>query len=846
MFREPLIIPLAGFAAGILLSHCTRFHAGELAICLSAFATFAIVAFRRRERCLAMAAMALAMVAAGALVDVLHRPGPAPRLDAEDGEVLTVAGCVVQSPVLTVDREHFVLELDRGARMNISLALKDGQDPPRLEYGQRVELDAKVRRPRNYANPGAFDYVRYLARQQVYWTASASASAPIRMLGGRCGSRLAAAVFKMRVAALERIEHLYAGDEYSTAMMEAILIGESGKLEKVWTEHFRRTGTFHALVISGMHIVVLAGTLLFLLRICLVPEMTALAIAAAGAWVYAAVSGWSAPVVRAAGGFTLYLVGRYLYRRGRVLNLVAAIALVYLAWDPGQLFEASFQLSFLCVASIGAFASPLTERVLRRYREAGRYLPDIRRDMRCAPPAAEFRLELRLLIETIVLWTRIPARYLYPVFELAVRVGGWVAEMVLLSAVIQVALALPMALYFHRISITGLTANLAVVPLMNALVPVGFAAIFTGSAPLAALAKWLLIASKYAAAWHVRFEPAHRIPDPPAWLALGLTAALILVAVATRRKTRWIYAALTLALGLFAIMAVSPFPPEVSHGILELTAIDVGQGDGLMLTTPEGKVLLIDAGGLPAFGRKKKPSLDIGEDVISPYLWTRRIQHADVIATTHAHEDHVGGLKAVVDNFHPSEIWTGALPDPNIEADVLNAARASGIRVVNRKDGEAFDYGGARFEVLAPSVDHIADGKGLNNDSLVLSVRYGMHSFLLTGDMERPIEWGLLSKGVLTKTTVLKVAHHGSKTSSTTEFLDATQPEFAIISVGHLNLFRHPNPEVIERLEQHHADVLRTDVAGLVMIRTDGRHLTVTTMNRDGAEGQFIEPFQAW
>lgn len=845
MLREPLIIPLAGFVSGIVLSHFTTLPVAELTVCAAIFVSLATLSHHRRSRGLTILASGLAMVTAGALAEIWHRPGATPVLDGE-GETLVVSGCVVRPPVLTADREQFVLELEPGARANVSLSLKEGEQPARLEYGQRVEFDAKLRRPRNFGNPGAFDYVRYLARQQVYWTASARASVPIKILEGRCGSRIEAAVFRLRVAALERIERLYAQDDYAIAMMEAILIGESSKLEKVWTEHFRRTGTFHALVISGMHIVVLAGTVLFLLRMCMVPEMAALAIAALGAWIYAAVSGWSAPVIRAAGGFTLYLVGRYMFRRGRVLNLLAAIALVYLAWDPGQIFEASFQLSFLCVASIGAFAAPLLERMLKRYRDAGRHLADTSRDSQCEPVAAEFRIELRLLAETVAVWTRIPMRYSLTALELTTRIGVWVTEMVLLSAVIQIALALPMALYFHRVSVTGLTANLVVVPLMNILVPVGFAAIFTGWMPLAMMARWLLIGSQMAAGWHVRFEPAHRVPDPPMWLALALILSLVLVAVALRMKSKWIYPAVTATLGCFAAMAVSPFPAQVVRGTLELTVLDVGQGDGLMLTTPEGKVLLIDAGGFPAFGRKKKPNLDIGEDVISPYLWTRRIQHVDVIATTHAHADHIGGLKALVDNFGPAEIWTGSLPYPNIESETLDSARASGIRVLARTSGEAFDFGGARFEVLAPAADHQSDNRSLNNDSLVLRVSYGQHSFLLTGDMERAVEWGLVSQGILSKTTVLKVAHHGSKTSSTGEFLDATQPQFAIISAGYGNLFRHPHPDVLDRLAQHHADVLRTDVSGLIAVRSDGRRLTVTTMAGENRSGAFTEPFQAW
>ena len=158
-------------------------------------------------------------------------------------------------------------------------------------------------------------------------------------------------------------------------MMDAVLIGETARLERVWTDDFRRTGTFHALVISGVHVTVLAAVLLFLLRLLPISELSALAMTAAAAWLYALVSGFSAPVVRAAGGFTLYTLARACFRRARVMNLLAAVALVYLAWDPAQMFEASFQLSFLAVAAIGALAAPLLESTTAPYASGLRRSP---------------------------------------------------------------------------------------------------------------------------------------------------------------------------------------------------------------------------------------------------------------------------------------------------------------------------------------------------------------------------------------------------------------------------------------------------------------------------------------
>lgn len=835
-------MPLVALAGGICISQVIRFSPGECWAALIALSLITAVAQRYATIRTTRAAAWIACLAAGILLDTVRRPGPPPELDAASGETVILSGCVVEPGIFAREREHFTLELAPRANVQVSLALNDGELPPSLSYGQRVEVEAKVRRPRNFGNPGAFDYVRYLARQNVYWSASARRGAPITVLPGRCGERWLAVVYALRVAALTRLEALYPGDDYAAAMMEAILLGESSKLEKVWTDHFRRTGTFHALVISGLHVTVLAGVLLFLLRLCMVNEMTALVIAAVAAWLYAAVSGWSAPVIRAAGGFTLYLVGRYFYRRGRILNLLAAVGIGYLVYDPGQMFDASFQLSFLSVAAIGILAVPILERTSGRYAQAARELADRGRDPRMPRHAAALRVELRLLAETVFVWTRIPERYTLASLSVFVRLLLWLYEMVTVSAVVQIALALPMAFYFHRVSLTGLSANILIVPLLSGVVPIGFAAIFTGFRWVAWLAKLLLVWAEAVANWHVKFEPATRITDPPVLLAVAFVAALILAGVTLRRNNSWRLPACAGTLGLFGALLWAQPRPELSAGLLELTAIDVGQGDSLFVAAPDGHTMLVDAGGILSFARRPaagqsaavprppiKPRIDIGEDVVSPYLWGRRIRRVDVVAVSHAHEDHIGGLVAVLENFRPRELWTGATPASEQWLSIERRARELGIRIIRRQEGDQIQWGAARLDVIGPPADYEAGSAAKNNDSLALRIRLGEHTFLLMGDMEKQIEYRLAAGGALTRATVLKVAHHGSKTSSTEEFLAATQPAIALISAGFQNSFRHPHPEVLNRLHDHHTEVLRTDQSGLLTVRSDGHRLWIDT-----------------
>jgi competence protein ComEC len=365
---------------------------------------------------------------------------------------------------------------------------------------------------------------------------------------------------------------------------------------------------------------------------------------------------------------------------------------------------------------------------------------------------------------------------------------------------------------------------------MGLAVPVGFIAVATGWAWLAALGGWLLGISRVIVGWHAAVEPNWRIPTPPVWL--GVAVSLALIALAAARGRRWRAVAGGAAALLLALLLWHPFPPDQRAGQLEVTAIDVGQGDALLVVFPDGKRMLVDAGGIPSFGGTARSQMEIGEDVVAPYLWNRGFRTVDVVALTHAHEDHAGGLPALVADFHPRELWTGVMADTPAWKAVREAARRAGTRIVPLAAPARIAFGGASIEVLAPEAgsEAVPGAPARNDDSLVLALHYGVRSFLLTGDIERPVERRLaFAPGELRRTDVLKVAHHGSRTSSTPEFLDAVSPAFAVISAGLDNSYGDPAPSVLDRLAERHAAVYRTDRDGQVVIRTDGRKLEVET-----------------
>ncbi len=807
-----MLVPFLAVATGISLARFTRFDGAELILAIAAFVLLALASHRRH---VALFACVCAFVAAGAYLAEAHRPPSPPELTTNDLETVILTGCIVEPGFLTNERDQFTLELEPGARARVSLYLKEGQEPPDLSYGQRVEIAAKTRRPRNYQNPGDFDNVAYLARQSIFWTASVPAGEHVKVLPGSCGNSFWSVIYRMRVAALERIESLYEGSAYDIAMMQATLIGESSGLEKVWTQDFRATGTFHALVISGGHVAVLAAAFLFLLRLCFVPRQWASIATAATAWLYACVTGWQAPVIRSAAGLSLFALGRCFYRKGRLLNLLAATALLFLVFDPSQLFDASFQLSFLSVALIALFVVPIIEHTSEPLATA---MADIDGDgPRLAPHVSQLRVEIRLVLQTLRLV--IPG---FPKLLLTIpmRVAMYFYELVLTSAVIQVGLALPMALYFHRVSFSGLSANAIVVPLLSLAVPFGFAAILMNFEPPAQIAGYLLELSRRAASWHAHLEPNWRMPDPPIWLSGAFVLSLAWAAY--RFRNPWLRVpGAALAIAFLTVIVRSPFAPQIVPHTLEMTAIDVGQGDSILVALPDGRLMLVDAGGIAGFGRRIKPKIDIGEDVISPYLWNRGIHRLDIVAMTHAHSDHAGGLPAILENFHPAELWTGAVPTGSEWTPIRDKAAELHIPVRQLHRGDAFP----NIDVLAPDPDYTAGKAAKNNDSLVLRLEYGRHTFLLTGDAEKQVENALMGDNI--HADVLKVGHHGSKTSSTPNFLDAVHPAFGVISDGYQNSYGHPAPATLENLEARHIEPLRTDQLGLITIRSDGRRIEV-------------------
>ncbi len=897
---SPLVTLAASFAAGVVLAaYFVALSVRVSLACCACFTLLALIAFAVKRLSPATFFLIIAFACAGSTLALEEKrgiPENSVRRFYERGEVASdepveMTGVLERAPesapdgmLLTLRVERFRIKTDERAaagRVELFAPVRDVR--ARAEYvalelrrGARVRVMSALTRADSFRNPGVSSFTEYLEREDVDARGAIKSPLLVERLDDVRVFVPLVWLEEWRATLIELFDEKFSAD--TAGVLKAAMLGNRYGLSHATAERFREGGTFHVLVISGLHITFIGGIVWVVAGWMTRKRAWRWAATVALVWIYALMVGAGASVVRAALMFSLVTLAPLIGRRASSLNALGGAALLLLVWSPRDIFDPSFQLTFFSVLAIVALAWPL----LTNLKAAGEWHPT------SAAPYPPVCPRLLLVFAETLYWSErewrrgmTRATHSYRPFKstLAARLDHWrlqkllrhVFAAVLLSATVQLVLLPLLVLYFHRLSFASLLLNIVVGVLMAALAFIALAALLLSqlsaslAAPLVRLTEAINWLMTHSVDLFAKFHLASvRLPEytgaAASIYAIYFVPIVAIIFALSRWQTvgnvpdaddvetsawRLNFAPLASAalVVMFIIIVAHPLSAGRATGRLRIDFLDVGQGDAALLTMPGGETLLVDGGGRPSNTgiRAARESDDenaepferdtrgIGDAVVSEYLWWRGLDRINYVLATHADADHIDGLNAVAKNFKVDAALVGRSPagDPEF-ARFAGTTRREGVPLYLVGRGDQLNFGAVTIEVLWPErVANYALAPSQNNDSLVLRVRYGSKTFLLTGDIENGAEAALVAAQDDLRSDVVKVAHHGSKTSSTEAFVSATHPALAVVSVGTLSPYGHPHAEVLARWHAHGTEILTTGHSGTITVSTDGEDLKV-------------------
>ncbi len=703
-----------------------------------------------------------------------------------------------------------------------------------IGYGDVIYFRGKIRRPRNFNNPGGFNYELHLKRKGISVTSTAKGREYI-FKAGTARSPVITRIFETRKSIRKFIDGNVPQNEGS--IIKGLLLGDRADIPEELLESYRRTGMSHILAISGMHVGILFIISFSLLYIILVRIPRLALMISVSTWAfflslipiffYTILSGMRITAIRSTLMITAYVLSVVINRERDILNTLALAGLLILIISPASLFDPAFQLSFVAVLSIILIYPLMTESLSERiYKQSpnGGIVPSIGK------------------------------RLIFRVYQFAT-----VSVSVLLGI-------LPIsAYYFFKASPLSIVINFAVVPLLGFIaVPLSFVSIpfiFSMSASMNDIATLILKVVTFAVAISNEIVttssslfPGGFMVVPPKLPEIVIYYSLLIIVIlyfrerqlvgkfverlVNKKNSRKIMSRLKLIFITFLLALVMVFSYQAIDRYhpsrLSVTFISVGQGDSTLIQFPGGKTMLVDTGGF--YGG----TFDTGKLIVSPYLLHERIRKVDYLVLTHPEFDHYGGFEYILNNYEVGELWITERGNTSESIKhLLTLAKNRGVPIaIMSGNSPDIKINGTEIKFFHPQPsskinndEPYISSENVNNSSLVFRITYGDFSLLMTGDIEEEAESYLVSKGEDLRSSILKSPHHGSSTSSTLAFLRVVGPKVSVIMCGDKNRFGFPGDEALKRYEDSGVVVFRTDVDGAVIVTSYGDGFKIESVN---------------
>lgn len=691
-------------------------------------------------------------------------------------EEVTIQGDIVSSGLSSSNRDVYIIRVDKTVfpegrewKNSYKVRLYDNQGLG-IKSGNKVEATVRLYEFPKKRNPHEFDYGKWLTDQGIF------AHGELLVLNNsEDNNQLNWAPFRSRVQ--QNADQIFKGDYAPIA--KALILGYKEELSPETKVYFSRSGLSHIMAVSGLHVGFIVAPLWLIIPFLWGKKW--------GKWVgiilltvfligYAGLTGFSASVSRASLMAWLLTYGKLFHKVRNSINLTAVAAIILLLINPNQLFEIGFQLSFAAVFII-LLLMPEAQRL-------------------------------------------IPIKYRFG------KIGGLIT-IIVVSIVVQLGLFPILVYYFGEFSIVGPIANALVVPILSITVPVGL--LFTLMSPINySLFEFGIIPVTYALEWIntvAKVIGSHDysfilFDNKSIILFIVWFTAIFSISSFKYPNIRW-KLLITLLFSLNLLVAEKLILNPKYH-TMEITYLDIGQGDAVHIKTPQGKHLLIDAG-------RWSPGSNSGDQILIPYFESMGIEKLDAIILSHPHADHIGGMPALIDKMEIDKIYqSDASADSELFANYMNRAEAKGIKINTPEAGDMIELDSSiRIFAIAPQHES-RNPSNLNNRSLAVKVVYGNQSFLFTGDAEIEQERQIAERyGDFLQSNVYKVGHHGSNTSSSDELLEVVNPEISVVSLAFQNPFKHPGREAVMRLNRFSEKIKYTSKSGAVRLVSNGMETEV-------------------